>query len=431
MKKIIFIIALLLLNSSIVIAAADETPADNEPAEAYSEQILSKLELSGSLDSRYSLLQSRKTSSLYKLQNFGQTEKSGELSQFLLEPYLNGDYVTKDIGFHFKTHSTYINEQSSTFELVELYESVNVQPTLTFLVGKKAYTWGKGYAFNAVGYVNPTKDSENPESVQAGKMSLAVDYTKSFDSGALQTLGLTFIVIPPSNVQNKYGEVSQTEFAAKTYFFVWDSDIDILAYKSAPNGNQLGIDFSTNILTNLEVHGEFSQFENVPKATINQNALSIQNSAGNSYLVGLRYLSVSDTTVIMEYYHNGSGLTADEFSQYVQYLDNSLAGGQSTAIQQALGTASTYFQESVIMSDYLYFKVSQPEPFNWVYFTPSVFVLYNIGDKSFSLGAPLSYKPFTNFEFVLWPTFLVGSERTQFGDKQFSQRWEAWFRFYF
>lgn len=430
MKKIILVSTLFFLRSAIG-SAAEEITASSEPTETYAEQIVSKLELGGSLDTRYSLLQSRKTSSLYKLQNFGQTEKSGELSQFLLEPYLNGDYVTKDIGFHFKTHTTYINEQSSTFELVELYESVNIQPTLTFFIGKKAYTWGKGYAFNAVGYVNPTKDSENPESVQAGKMSLAVDYTKSFDSDALRTLGLTFIVLPPSNVQNKYGEASQTEFAAKTYFLAWDSDIDILAHKSASNGNQLGIDFSTNILTNLEVHGEFSQFENVPKATINQNTLSIQNSAGNSYLVGLRYLSASDTTVIGEYYHNGTGLTAAEFNQYFQYVDDTISSGQSAAVQQALGTVGTYFQKSVLMSDYLYFKVSQPEPFNWVYFTPSMYVLYNLGDQSFSLGAPMSYKPFTNFEFVLWPTLLVGSARTQFGDKQFSQRWEAWFRFYF
>jgi hypothetical protein len=67
-------------------------------------------------------------------------------------------------------------------------------PTLTFTVGKKAYAWGKGYAFNPVGYVNPTKDSENPDLAQAGLTSLAVDYTKSFESGALSTLGVTFIL---------------------------------------------------------------------------------------------------------------------------------------------------------------------------------------------------------------------------------------------
>ena len=28
------------------------------------------------------------------------------------------------------------------------------------------YNWGKGYAFNPVGYVNPFKDPENPASVE-------------------------------------------------------------------------------------------------------------------------------------------------------------------------------------------------------------------------------------------------------------------------
>lgn len=430
MINFFLVISLFSLETTIAFAS-DEIPASQESAEALSESSLSKLEVNGNLDSKYSLLRSRITSSLYKLQNFGQTKKSDDLSQFVLEPYLNGEYITKDLGFHFKTHGSYINEQTSTLDLFELYGSINTHPTLTFSVGKKAYNWGKGYAFNPVGYVNPIKDSENPESLQAGLMSLAVDYTKSFDSDALRTFGFTFMAIPSSNVQNKYGEVSQTDFATKAYFLAWDMDIDILGYRSLSNGNQLGVDFSQNISTNIEVHGEFSHFENVPKAIIDQNTLNILKGSGNSYLAGVRYLNSIDTTIIAEYYHNGNGLTSNEFNQYIKYVYDTVASGQSTAVQQALGTSITYFQKSAIMRDYLYLKISQPEPFNWVYFTPSTFVIYNLSDQSFTLGLPLSYKPFTNFELLVWPTVLVGSAGTQFGEKPFSQRLETWLRFYF
>jgi hypothetical protein len=109
--------------------------------------------------------------------------------------------------------------------------------------------------------------------------------------------------VPSNKIQNRYGELSQTDLAGKAYFLVNDIDVDLMAYNSATVGNHLGFDFSNNILTNLEVHGEFSQFTNAPKATIDQNTLSIQNKDGSSYLLGLRYLDSSDTTVILEYYH--------------------------------------------------------------------------------------------------------------------------------
>jgi hypothetical protein len=128
---------------------------------------------------------------------------------------------------------------------------------------------------------------------------------------------------------------------------------------------------------------------------------------------------------------NGNGLASDEFKQYLQYVDATLAGGQSAAIQTALSTSKNYFQKSALMRDYLYLKVSKPEPFNWVYFTPSLYVLHNLNDQSFSVGIPVGYKPFTNFEFILWPSFLVGSASTQFGDKMLTQRLETWLRYSF
>ncbi len=442
MKKMSHIFSILFLFGSFAAMAANnaannatdnaaEMSLSSESVVSISEDSLAKIEISGSLDTKYSILKSQKSSTLYRLQNFGQPAISDELSQLLLEPYINGDYVTKDISFHVKTHSTYISEQTSTSELIELNGSVNALPTLTFTVGKKAYVWGKGYAFNPVGYVNPTKDPENPELAQAGLTSLSVEYTKSFEAGALSTLGTTFIIIPSSKVQNRYGELSQTDLAGKAYFLVNDTDIDIMAYNSATVGNHLGLDFSNNILTNLEVHGEFSQFMNAPRAIIDQNTLSIQNNNGSSYLLGLRYLNSSDTTLVLEYYHNGNGLSSDEIQQYQQYVITTLASGQSAAIQTALSTSKTYFLRSELMRDYLYLKISKPEPFNWVYFTPSLFVLQNLNDQSFSVGIPMSYKPFTNFEFILWPSFLVGSASTQFGDKTLSQRIETWLRYSF
>ena len=83
------------------------------------------------------------------------------------------------------------------------------------------------------------------------------------------------------------------------------------------------------------------------------------------------------------------------------------------------------------MQDYLYLKIIQPEPFDWVYFTPSLYSIINLQDNSFSLAAPLSYKPITNFELVFTPVAFIGSGDSEFGARQMGQRLETWLRFYF
>ena len=83
------------------------------------------------------------------------------------------------------------------------------------------------------------------------------------------------------------------------------------------------------------------------------------------------------------------------------------------------------------MQDYLYLKFSWPEPFNLVDFTPSAYTIFNIIDESYMIGIPLSYKPVTNFEFILWPTFWAGNKDTEYSSKQYENRIELWTRFYF
>ena len=69
------------------------------------------------------------------------------------------------------------------------------------------------------------------------------------------------------------------------------------------------------------------------------------------------------------------------------------------------------------MKDYLYLKVSQKEPFDILYFTPSVTCLYNMNDKSGSIMPQITYTPITNLEFELRTTFFLGKDYTEGGEK--------------
>jgi len=389
------------------------------------------LELSGNLDVKYSILRSRESSPLYNLQYYNQ-QLSDILSSYRMEFYLNGDYQTRDIGVHLKTHSEYYNDTQTDFNAFELYGDLNFSVNSSLLLGKKMHNWGKGYAFNPVGYVNPRKDPENPELLQSGIFSISYQYSKSFQTELIKNATFDLIVIPSAKtINNKISELENTDIAGKLYFLLHDTDIDFLWYYCKINSKNIGFDFSRNILPNLEIHGEFSWFYNRPFFFTSNNTIKSENIDGSSSLLGLRWLNRWNITTILEYYHNGAGLNKKEFENYNNFLINAAVSENSNSISNAMNMSKNYFSGTNMMRNYLYLKVSWPEPFNLVYFTPSIYTIFNINDESSIVGIPLSYKPITNFEFILWPVFLTGNKNAEFGSKQYKSKFEIWMRFYF
>ena len=405
---------------------AQEVPADPEPFEE------KKLEWNGNLDAKYTAFHMDRGSALYKLQFVDAAASSAYLSQYRIEPYLNADYQTKDLGFHLKTHATYFSDDEASVDLFEAYGSYNPSFNSTLQAGKRVYNWGKGYAFNPVGYVNPVKDPENPELAQAGLLSASFEYVKSFSSPQLQTFSLHLVVVPPPpDLLNRYAEVQHTGFAVKGYVLLWDTDVDIMGFYRKDDRKQLGFDLSRNLRENIEIHAELSYSQGSSMYSITNGGLQEVRRDQYSSLAGFRYLHESNTTIIAEYYHNGGGMNPAEFETYVGFLTNAANSGNGVVARQALGVSQRYFRGSTLMRDYLYVKLAIPEPFDWLYFTPSLYSIYNLNDRSFLVSASLSYKPVTNVEFILWPTILTGTETSEFGAKMVRQRIEAWLRVYF
>ncbi len=413
--------AWLMLLPALVMAQEDIVEPETE----------NKLEWNGNFDVKYSLFHMSQSSPLYRLQ-FHNKDISLYLSQYRLEPYLNAEYRTQDLGFQLRTHATYYSEQESGFDLFEAYGDYHPSLNLSIQAGKRVYSWGKGYAFNPAGFVNPAKDPENPELAQAGLLSANAEYIKSFSSDVLQTFSALLVVIPRNPVINKrFGEVKYTDIALKLSFLLWDMDIDLMTYQSAATPTKYGLDLSGNLQENLELHAELSVARSAQRSVIANGTVQANESDITSYLLGVRYLNAWNTTVIAEYYHNGLGLSRSEYESYNDFLLSGLAAGTPDALQQTWATVQTYFKSSTLMREYLYVKVSQPEPFDWLYFTPSLFSIYNLSDGSFLLSASLNYKPATNVEFILWPSLLIGGESSEFGSRQARQRIEFWMRVFF
>ena len=420
-----FVFALMFASSGVMFGQEEgtsEVPPEQEK----------KLEWNGNLDVKYTLFHMHESSPLFQLQFPVNKPSSSLLTQYRFEPYLNAEYRTSDLGFYLRTHATYFSDADASVDIFEAYGNFNPTFSTTLQAGKRVYNWGKGYAFNPVGYVNPVKDPENPELAQAGLLSANVEYVKSFSSGALQNMSLLLVAIPSSgNVSNRFGELKQTDLALKTSFLVWDTDIDLMGFYSLQKPKRIGVDIARNVSENWEVHGELSYSANVEKFTIANKSVASNIGSGATYLFGIRYLHESNVTLIAEYYHNQFGLSASEFDSYSRFLASGTQGNDPIQLQQMAKVNQTYFRGSNLMKDYLYLKLTKPEPFDWLYLTLSAFTIYNVADKSFLLSAMMNYKPATNIEFILWPTLVTGGGNTEYGSKAFRQKVELWMRVFF
>jgi hypothetical protein len=399
---------------------------------AKEEKAAPTLQWNGNLDGRYTLFHPQDNSPIYGLQFAADERDADYLTQYQLDWYLNGDYQTKDMGFHLKTHATYLNDADDlTLDLFELYGNLNLSLSSALQAGKIRYNWGKGYAFNPSGFVNPVKDPENPGASQAGTLSLNFETIKSFTSDVLKTAALTVIVLPPQvEVNERFGEPEDTSIAAKLYLMLWNLDVDLMGYYGKDHPTHIGADVALNLTTAFEVHGEVAYFQDMPKNMLLNQQLVQTEEDGFAYLIGLRWLNQWDVTTILEYYHTDVGLTEEEFGDYLDVLQRSLDSGNEEQIRCATGVIQN-FKGSNLMQDYLYLNLQKPEPFDWLYFTPSATVMYNLHDQSALLSLNLSYKPVNNFEVLVKPTMMLGSDDSEYGSQQFSQQVETWLRFYF
>jgi hypothetical protein len=396
---------LFILTGAIAVWA--QSPAEN------------KLELGGELQGEVSLLGSSAESPLYQLQYFGR-QPADVLSKYDLELYLNGDYQGNDTGVHVRTLSQLDANTGMAFTLLELFGEYYPSEMSYFFLGKKAFIWGKGYAFNTVNYAGQSKDPENPELVLEGVPAMGFELSQSFSSGILNTASLGLYVFPALGATvPTTDDILNTALAGKVYLLLWDTDIDIMLHWGRNKPLQFGADLSRNITSNLELHGELSYALEQWKYTIESAALHSEKMNGLSYLAGLRWLSPWNMTTIFEYYHNGAGLTKDEFLAYSGYLSTAAASGAGDLLSQAKSTNMTYFNKTNPMTDYLYLKMTQPEPFNLVDFSISAYSIFNISDYSAAAGLRFDYQPVTNLELSLQSAFFIGTKNSEFGSRPY------------
>lgn len=320
-----------------------------------------------------------------KVQNLRDQEIEYQ-NQLRLEGLFDFNYFY-DI-FKFKSSAVTVHEyihnkiSETEFHFNELYIDAKLNDNHSFLAGKKSLMWGKGYFFNPVAFLDRKKDPSDPTQVREGFILTKYSYNKSFES-SLKNLNLDIVYLRADDSINKdyyllnTNEEASHNFAAKLYLLWYDTDIDIIYNYSNKADKKIGVDFSKNIDVNFEIHAEYAKIIN----------------DGFSYLLGLRYLTDFELTIISEYLYQSEGLTKRE-------------------IENSSNIAPFIAKEYAITS------FTQKEPFNWLYFSLYYKNMTNLQDYSQQnkIGASYAFK--NNIEVDLSYNINSGGSLSEFGKKQ-------------
>ena len=361
------------------------------------------------------------------------------LNRLTTSMQFKGSYTKGIAGFNWLAAASAGQDDLGWTDSLDLYEGyLTLQPTpaIHAAFGKKSYIWGKGYAWNPAGFINRTKDPNNPEEALEGYVTAEAEWIRSF-SGDLKNIAFTSVALPvDGNLNDEFGSEGHVNFATKLYLLYLDTDFDFIVYSGDSRTNRYGFDFSRNITSNFEMHGEIAHLTSIDKAILMENGqILVENDDNTSGLVGIRYLTSHDLTSIIEYYHNSGGYSAEEMNLFYNRVDLAeeqwADSGEGDLLQVTGNLGSRGYTRPYAGKDYLYARLSQKEPFDILYFTPAVTTIINLDDGSFSVTPELTYTGYTNWELQLRWAILEGDSNSEYGEKQNSNKIELRVRYFF
>ncbi len=351
---------------------ADDYDFDMESIETKS------FEYSGYLRAEYKYQNLNQDSPLYTLFNRNDSSQNTSLNEALFRfTHYKDDF--KLIGALSARYANVDGMDESLFTTYQLYANNTLSVNHSIDVGKKTLKWGKGYFFNPAAFLDRPKDPTQPENAYEGYVMANYAYNKSFD-GDLKNLKLDLIYMPTtSEVNDDFHNGQSTNLAMKLYLLYLDTDIEFIYLYRDEEKDKIGFTFSKNLAPHFEIHGEYAK----------------EIDGYHSYLLGLKYVTENDITILSEYYYDSEGLTRDEIRSSIKLLPFS---------------AKSYFVN----------KFSKKEPFGIVYASVYFRDMLSTEDNSHldTLGFIYTFK--NNLEIDFSYNLNSGDEESEFGKKMVS-----------
>ena len=228
-----------------------------------------------------------KNAALYQLQYYKDPQST--LMEWNGRLQLEGSYEKGISRVYVKTNTdlSYSSFADSSEEstIFEGYGTLKPSPSWKLEAGKKNLKWGKGYAWNPVNFFDRVKDPTDPDLSLEGHIMATADYVRSFD-GPLKTLAITPVLFPVyEHINDDFGIIDRLNFGAKIYLLLYDTDLDFIYEADSSRTARYGMDFSRNLTTNFELHGELAYIQDSQKAALDADGI-VRSTTGNLPLPG-------------------------------------------------------------------------------------------------------------------------------------------------
>lgn len=343
---------------------------------------------------------------------------------------LNGLYRVDQGNLQFRLFSEYQTDTLNTLDTHTLQEAYwHYQPNVNWQLnlGKQSVKWGKGYAWNPVGFIERLKNPNDPEANREGYTMLATEWNHSF-SGSIQNLNTSFYALPETdNLNSDLSDKNTLLIAIKTSLLIHTTDLDFYLSHSSVHKTGMGFSFASNLSSNLEIHGDLAWRRNVNQTRISNDSLQSWNESQFQSLLGFRYLSDNEITWIFEWLHKPQAFSKSDMNEFYRLVKST----DSEQLKLAKQARLNGYGEVNPGKDSLYLKASQKDWLDVVYLNAALSGFYNPHDQSFSLSPELIYPPFKNSEIRLKSSHLFGSRNSEYGEKLSDNKLEIRFRWYF
>ena len=388
-------------------------------------------ELGGYVEGKLTHYQLNRDGAFYHVKFAGQPQRS-TLDRASATLKLAGSTRADEWSLRFRTHSEVERDQiwhDSENRFDELVASWKPRPDFTLDAGKIVLRWGKGYTWNPVAFVERPKDPSDPRLPREGYTLIAASASRNFP-GALRTVTFTPLLLPVTeDVNSDFGRHGYLNVAGRLQFMYPETDVDFYFLGDGSRSGRFGLDFSHDVTDDLEIYGEWARIraQNFRLTTPSGTGYT-RREAATSYLAGARYRTHPRTSFVFELQHNGTGLTTDEYRDFIALVDNAVqAGAGSALMERAQGLADSGYGRHKALRDYLYVRASQSA----LPFTPSIRATVNLQDGSYSIAPELLYSVRGGWGLRARLTLLGGGAGTEYGEKYYSRIIELRLHFHF
>jgi hypothetical protein len=330
------------------------------------------------------------------------------------------------------------------FTLHELSIDVPITEQIDLLAGKKILKWGTGYAFNPTGVVEPQRLPSDPSdrlNANEGRKLVSISALSGQSS-------LTIVYLNDVKFSTDAVHWANTEWALRASTYVSGLDLAFIGHWRQHDRGELGVNSAYVIGERLELHAEAlasrgtsemyhaSLFDNATDSLY--TAPPYRTAYGSSSvmfwktLIGGQYTFDNGVNIVLEYYHNGEGLSRDEWDRWMTFVraHDAMREGSTVVPTQALPLlrvnllwALQTLASRGTMREYVFVRGAYTQG-AW---SGEVLGLVNAVDKSSVVVTSLSYKFSPVVTTYMRGTIFSGRDGTEYGSMFVCKSFQAGF----